>query len=112
MIDAYFGWRAVMLILAGMGLMVWINSLLNLPEPLPHHQRETLSLSSACRTYLTILADRLLLRPALAMAAVFFFLLAYISDVTLVYRALWHDRTSPRPAFRCHRRVSDAGRYV
>lgn len=76
MIDAYFGWRAVMLVLAGMGLMVWINNLLNLPETLPHHQRETLSLSSACRTYLTILADRLLLRPALAMAAVFFFLLA------------------------------------
>lgn len=85
-IDAHFGWRAVMLALAGMGVVVWINSLINLPETLPVHQRETLRLSSACRTYLTILADRRFLRPALAVAAVFFFLFAYIGGATLVYQ--------------------------
>lgn len=85
-IDAHFGWRAVMLALAGMGLVVWINSLLNLPETLPHNQREALSLGNACRTYLSLLADRRFLRPALAVAAVFFFLFAYIGGATLVYQ--------------------------
>ncbi|MBK5007754.1 multidrug effflux MFS transporter [Pseudomonas sp. S32] len=85
-IDAHFGWRAVMLALAGMGLVVWLNSLLNLPETLPVEQREALSLRSACKTYLAILADGGFLRPTLAVAAVFFFLFAYIGGATLVYQ--------------------------
>ncbi|MFJ7005861.1 multidrug effflux MFS transporter [Pseudomonas putida] len=85
-IDAHFGWRAVMLVLAGMGVAVLVNSLLNLPETLPTGKREPLRLGHACRTYLAILADRRFLRPTLAVAAVFFFLFAYIGGATLVYQ--------------------------
>lgn len=85
-IDAHFGWRAVMLALAGMGLVVLLNSLLNLPETLPTHRREALHLGSVWRTYMAILADRRFLRPTLAVAAVFFFLFAYIGGATLVYQ--------------------------
>uniref|UniRef100_UPI00066E4063 MFS transporter n=1 Tax=Pseudomonas putida TaxID=303 RepID=UPI00066E4063 len=86
-IDAHFGWRAVMLVLAGMGVTVLVNSLLNLPETLPPSKREPLRLGHACSTYLAILADRRFLRPTLAVAAVFFFLFAYIGGATLVYQA-------------------------
>jgi DHA1 family bicyclomycin/chloramphenicol resistance-like MFS transporter len=86
-IDAHFGWRAVMLVLAGMGLAVLANSLLNLPETLPANKREPLRLGHAWRTYMAILADQRFLRPTLAVAAVFFFLFAYIGGATLVYQA-------------------------
>ncbi|WP_312934075.1 multidrug effflux MFS transporter [Pseudomonas sp.] len=85
-IDAHFGWRAVMLALGGMGLLVLLNSLVNLPETLPAEQREPLRLGRALRTYRTILADPRFLRPTLAVAAVFFFLFAYIGGATLVYQ--------------------------
>ncbi|MGE8059254.1 multidrug effflux MFS transporter [Pseudomonas sp. NPDC089547] len=87
MIDTHFGWRAVMLVLAGMGLAVLANSLFNLPETLPPGKREPLRLGHACRTYIALLADRRFLRPTLAVAAVFFFLFAYIGGATLVYQA-------------------------
>lgn len=85
-IDVHFGWRAVMLVLAGLGMLVLCNSFLNLPETLPVHRRETLRVGTACRTYLAIAADRKFLRPTLAVAAVFFFLFAYIGGATLVYQ--------------------------
>ncbi|MFF7062742.1 Bcr/CflA family efflux MFS transporter [Pseudomonas sp. NPDC008258] len=87
MIDTHFGWRAVMLVLAGMGLAVLANSLFNLLETLPPGKREPLRLGHACRTYIALLADRRFLRPTLAVAAVFFFLFAYIGGATLVYQA-------------------------
>lgn len=85
-IDAQFGWRAVMLVLAGLGILVLCNSLVNLPETLPADKRETLRVGAACRTYLAIAADRNFLRPALAVAGVFFFLFVYIGGATLVYQ--------------------------
>ncbi|MBJ9977620.1 Bcr/CflA family efflux MFS transporter [Pseudomonas sp. S75] len=86
-IDAHFGWRAVMLVLAGVGLLVLLNTVLNLAETLPVERREPLRLGQACRTYLGILGDAGFLRPTLAVAAVFFFLFAYIGGATLVYQA-------------------------
>lgn len=85
-IDTHYGWRAVMLVLAAFGLAVLGNSWLSLPETLPASQREPLRLGAACRTYLTIARDRHFLRPTLAVAAVFFFLFAYIGGATLVYQ--------------------------
>lgn len=85
-IDAHYGWRAVMLVLAGMGVVVLVNSWVNLPETLPPAKREPLRLGSACRTYLSILCDGRFLRPTLSVAAVFFFLFAYIGGASLVYQ--------------------------
>lgn len=88
-IDSYFGWRAVMLTLALFGVAVLINSWLNLPETLPVEKREPVRLAAACRTYLAIANDRRFLLPTLAVAAVFFFLFAYIGGATLVYQEVY-----------------------
>lgn len=88
-IDSYFGWRAVMLTLAILGMAVLINSWLNLPETLATDKREPLRLGAACRTYLAIGCDKRFLLPALAVAAVFFFLFAYIGGATLVYQEVY-----------------------
>lgn len=85
-IDAHFGWRAVMWVLAGFGLVVLGNTWLSLPETLAVDKREPLRLSAAARTYLGIARDRHFMRPCLAVAAVFFFLFAYIGGATLVYQ--------------------------
>ncbi|RMQ46686.1 Bcr/CflA subfamily drug resistance transporter [Pseudomonas cichorii] len=85
-IDAHFGWRAVMLVLAFFGLAVFCNSWFSLPETLDAKAREPLSFGAACRTYRAIARDRSFLRPTLAVAVVFFFLFAYIGGATLVYQ--------------------------
>lgn len=85
-IDAHFGWRAVMLLLAGLGLLAWVNALVNLPETLPACKRLPLTLPSVMRNYLRILRDRSFLIPALALSAAFFFLFAYIGGAALVYQ--------------------------
>lgn len=83
-IDNAFGWRAVMLALGLLGAAVLLNSWLNLAETLPVAKREPLHLLAAGRTYGAIAKDRRFLLPALAVAAVFFFLFAYIGGATLV----------------------------
>nr|WP_237772750.1 multidrug effflux MFS transporter [Pseudomonas putida] len=88
-IDTHFGWRAVMLVLAALGAAVFCNSWLSLPETLDREQREPLRLRAACRTYVTIASDRKFLMPTLAVAAVFFFLFAYIGGATLVYQEIY-----------------------
>ncbi|QXI26550.1 multidrug effflux MFS transporter [Pseudomonas vanderleydeniana] len=88
-IDTHFGWRAVMLVLAVLGLAVFCNSWLALPETLPVHKREPLRLRAACSTYLAIAGDRRFLLPTLAVAAVFFFLFAYIGGAPLVYQEVY-----------------------
>ncbi|MFJ4143009.1 multidrug effflux MFS transporter [Pseudomonas sp. NPDC089734] len=88
-IDAWSGWRAVMLTLAACGVAVLCNSWLNLPETLPAQKREPLCFRSVCRTYLSIARDPCFLRPTLAVAAVFFFLFAYIGGATFVYQEIY-----------------------
>ncbi len=85
-VDSHFGWRAVMLVLAALGILVLLNSWVALPETLPPRKRVALSLGTVCRTYITIAKDRAFLMPALAVSAVFFFLFAYIGGATLVYQ--------------------------
>ena len=88
-IDSYFGWRAVMLTLAILGVAVLINSWLNLPETLGADKREPLRFGAACRTYIAIGRDRRFLLPTLTVAAVFFFLFAYIGGATMVYQKIY-----------------------
>ena len=66
MIDAAYGWRAIMLVLAGLGLLTLLNSMLTLGETLPAGQRVRLAPARAWRTYARIAADGAFLRPALA----------------------------------------------
>lgn len=85
-IDAYFGWRAIMVTLAILGIATLCNSWLNLPETLSADKRDPLHLGAACRTYMAIGKDRRFLLPALSIAAVFFFLFVYVGGATLVYQ--------------------------
>lgn len=85
-VDTHFGWRAVMLVLAALGIVVLLNSWAALPETLVPRKRMALSLGAVCRTYLAIARDRAFLLPALAVSAVFYFLFAYIGGATLVYQ--------------------------
>ena len=92
MLDAHYGWRAVMLALAGLGALTLLNSALFLPETLPAAKR--VPPAGALRTYARIALDRAFLLPALA--ASFFFLFAYIGGASLVYQ---HDFGLPADTF-------------
>ena len=85
-VDAHYGWRGVMLLLAGLGVLALLNSLVNLPETLPVAKRLPFTPGRVLRGYRRILADRQFLLPALALTAVFFFLFAYIGGAALVYQ--------------------------
>jgi MFS transporter, DHA1 family, multidrug resistance protein len=85
-IDAHFGWRAVMVVLAVLGALVAVNSMVVLRETLPVNKREPLNCQRAIRTYARIARDLRFLQPALALSAVFFFLFAYIGGATFIYQ--------------------------
>jgi len=84
LLDAHYGWRAVMLALAALGALTLLNSALFLPETLPPARR--VSPRGLHRTYVRIALDRAFLLPALALSATFFFLFAYIGGAALVYQ--------------------------
>lgn len=86
-LSVHFGWRAIMLVLAALGAAVWLNSFLVLKETLAPEKRLSFQPRAIARTYKYIAADPGFLRPALAVAAVFFFLFAYIGGAALVYQA-------------------------
>ena len=85
-VGAHFGWRAIMLALAGLGLLVLLNSALVLKETLAVDKRQPWQPRDILRTYLRIGTDGDFLRPTLALAAVFFFLFAYIGGAAFVYQ--------------------------
>lgn len=84
LVDAHYGWRAVMLVLALLGVVTFLNSAAFLPETLAPAQRQVPT--AILRRYATILADRAFLLPALALSASFFLLFAYIGGASLVYQ--------------------------
>ncbi len=85
-VESFWGWRAVMILLASMGIAAFINTCFRLPESLPTHKRLSLKPKQIAKTYASIASDRYFLLPALALAAVFFFLMAYISGAAYVYQ--------------------------
>lgn len=85
-VGAHYGWQGIMLFLAGLGTVVLVNSLCNIPETLPQHKREQLNLKRVFVVYAHILSQRFFLLQLLAMSAVFFFLFAYIGGSSFVYQ--------------------------
>ncbi|MGF7111550.1 DHA1 family bicyclomycin/chloramphenicol resistance-like MFS transporter [Pseudomonas laurylsulfatiphila] len=81
-----FGWRAIMVVLAVLGAGVLLNSFLVLKETLPVDKRVVSQPCAIVRNYAHISRDSDFLRPALALAAVFFFLFAYIGGAPFVYQ--------------------------
>ncbi|WP_298144641.1 multidrug effflux MFS transporter [uncultured Acinetobacter sp.] len=86
LLGAHYGWQGIMLFLAGLGTLVLINSLFNIPETLQTHQRERLELKSIFLVYVNILKQRFFLLQLLALSAVFFFLFAYIGGSSFIYQ--------------------------
>ena len=85
-IGAYYGWQGIMLFLAGLGTVVLINSLCNIPETLAQDKRERMNLRSVFVVYANILKQRFFMLQLLAMSAVFFFLFAYIGGSSFIYQ--------------------------
>ncbi|MFI7496110.1 multidrug effflux MFS transporter [Kocuria sp. M4R2S49] len=88
-VDVHFGWRAVLLVLAGLSLVVLINSVFCLPETLTMERRIPLRPATVVAAYRRIAADRAFLLPALALSAVFFALFAYIAGAPFVYQGIY-----------------------
>lgn len=86
LIGAHYGWQGIMLFLAGLGTLVLINSVFNIPETLQTHQRERIALKSIFLVYINILKQRFFLLQLLALSAVFFFLFAYIGGSSFIYQ--------------------------
>lgn len=86
MLGAQYGWQGIMLFLTGLGVVVFINSVLHIPETLAKDKREKLHLSHIFQTYFKILGQRFFLLQLLALSAVFFFLFAYIGGSAFIYQ--------------------------
>ena len=86
-VDAHAGWTAVMLVLALMGLIAFINTWFFLPESLHLSQRQPLNLTVVLSNYSRLLKDKDFMLPALSLSAAFFFLFIYIGGASIVYQS-------------------------
>lgn len=94
-VAAQFGWRAVLVTLALIGVVVFLNSAISLPETLATEKRMPLRPRRVLATYGGIVADPAFLLPAAAIGAIFFFLFAYVGGAAYAYQtgyALSPDR--------------------
>lgn len=74
-------WRAIFLMLAGYGVVIWVWALLKLPETLHPEYRRALDRTEIWKGVRTAATDRLSIGYTLAMTAVFGGLTAYISSI-------------------------------
>lgn len=85
-IGSAFGWRAVFIALAAVGIVVAINTALVLRETLPAERRTTLRPGAVLSSYREILSDRRFVLPGLSLATVFFVLFAYVGGAAHAYQ--------------------------
>ena len=85
-IGAHYGWRGVMLALMIAASVVLLNTLFNIKESLPAKDRLELNFKEIIKIYWKILQNKLFLANLLALAAVYFFLFAYIGGSSYVYQ--------------------------
>lgn len=88
-VDAHAGWTAVMLVLALMGLIAFINTWFFLPETLHQSQRQPLNPTIVLKNYGRLLKDKDFMLPALSLSAAFFFLFIYIGGASIVYQSYY-----------------------
>ena len=85
-VDAHFGWRAVMIVLMGMGMVAMVNSMIQLSETLPRKKRLSMHPRRIAANYIRIATDSRFMLPALSLSMVFFFMFAYVSGASFVYQ--------------------------
>ncbi|RUT66549.1 Bcr/CflA family drug resistance efflux transporter [Morganella morganii] len=88
-VDTLAGWRAVMLVLAALGVLALVNSFFNLPETLPLSKRSSLRPADIIRTYIHIAGNGQFLLATLALSSAFFFLFAYVGGSALIYQSYY-----------------------
>lgn len=86
LIGAQWGWRMVFVVLALLGALVFLNTLLSLRETLPVHRRSPLRLRAIMASYGEILRSRSFVLPALSLSLVFFLLFFYIGGASFAYQ--------------------------
>ncbi|MDQ7774913.1 MAG: MFS transporter [Paracoccus aminovorans] len=86
LIGSGFGWRAVFVALALLGVVVLAVAFALLSETLPRHRRTTLRPAEVMRGYGAILSDGRFVLPGLALSAVFVFLFSYIGGAAEAYQ--------------------------
>lgn len=85
-IGAQRSWRMVFVLLAVLGILVFVNTLLAMRETLPPQRRSALQLAGIMRTYAEIVSSRRFILPAMSLALVFFFLFFYIGGASYAYQ--------------------------
>ncbi len=85
-VGAHYGWRGVMFVLVALGVAVLTNTLINIKETLPKEKRIRLNTKAITHIYIKILKNKTFMFNLLALAAVFFFLFAYIGGSAYVYQ--------------------------
>ncbi|ENV15049.1 multidrug effflux MFS transporter [Acinetobacter guillouiae] len=85
-VDSIWGWRAVFVLIAIMGVIACLNSHINLKESLNVEDRISLNIKNIFKSYKFIITTRSFLLPALSLSVAFFFLFAYIAGATLIYQ--------------------------
>lgn len=88
-VDAFFGWRAVMVVFVLMGLVALVSSAVNLRETLPREKRLPIHPRAIAGHYFRIIRDLHFLGPALSVSMAFFFLFAYVGGATYVYQSIY-----------------------
>lgn len=88
-VDAWFGWRMVLMLSALMGIVALANSFFFLPETLAPDRRLPLEPRVIAGTYKRIISDRAFLIPTLALSSVFFYLFAYIGGGAYLYQDIY-----------------------
>lgn len=85
-INVTLGWRAIFWVLAATGTALLTLAGSSLRESLPRDLRTPFRTSTSMRGYLPLVASRQFRLPALALAAMFGFLFAYIGGAVYVYQ--------------------------
>lgn len=85
-VGAHYGWRGVMFILAALGMIVLINTLLGIKETLPKDKRIQLNTKNITSIYVGILKNQTFVFNLFALSTVYFFLFAYIGGSAYAYQ--------------------------
>lgn len=87
-IAAWLGWRGVLAVLAGFGVVLWLLAVAFVPESLPRDQRTTGPILSAYASILTIVKKPVFLFSTISFACGFGAMMSYIAASPFVGQAI------------------------
>ncbi len=84
----FFGWRGVLAVLAGFGVVVWLLALIAIPESLAPQQRRTGPILSAYASIFTVLTKPVFLFSTVSFSCGFGALMSYIAASPFVGQSI------------------------